>query len=131
MLDNFFKLSENGTDFKTEIAAGITTFLAMAYILGINPVVLSDGGMPAADVFFATAVSSAVACFIMGLFGIIAGSAISGFSTNNSTKYALIYGAIVGLICSFTMLTVFTIPIFIILGLFGGFIGKVIQSNME
>ena len=67
MLDNFFKLSENGTDFKTEIAAGITTFLAMAYILGVNPVVLSDGGMPAAGVFFATAVSSAIACFIMGL----------------------------------------------------------------
>lgn len=67
MLDNFFKLSENGTDFKTEIAAGITTFLAMAYILGVNPVVLSDGGMPAAGVFFATAASSAVACFIMGL----------------------------------------------------------------
>ena len=67
MLDNFFKLSENGTDFKTEIAAGITTFLTMAYILGVNPVVLSDGGMPAAGVFFATAVSSAIACFIMGL----------------------------------------------------------------
>ena len=67
MLDNFFKLSENGTDFKTEIAAGITTFLAMAYILGVNPVVLSDGGMPAAGVFFATAVSSAIACFIMGI----------------------------------------------------------------
>ena len=67
MLDNFFKLSENGTDFKTEIAAGITTFLAMAYILGVNPVVLSDGGMPAAGVFFTTAVSSAIACFIMGL----------------------------------------------------------------
>ena len=67
MLDNFFKLSENGTDFKTEIAAGITTFLAMAYILGVNPVVLSDGGMPAAGVFFAPAVSSAIACFIMGL----------------------------------------------------------------
>ena len=67
MLDNFFKLSENGTDFKTEIAAGITTFLAMAYILGVNPVVLSDGGMPATGVFFATAVASGVACLIMGL----------------------------------------------------------------
>ncbi|MBR3155625.1 MAG: NCS2 family permease [Methanobrevibacter sp.] len=67
MLDNFFKLSENGTDFKTEIAAGITTFLAMAYILGVNPVVLSDGGMPASGVFFATAVSSAIDCFIMGI----------------------------------------------------------------
>lgn len=47
MLDNFFKFKENGTDFKTEIIAGITTFLAMAYILGVNPVILADGGMPA------------------------------------------------------------------------------------
>ena len=60
-MDNFFKLSENGTDFKTEIAAGITTFLAMAYILGVNPVVLSGGGMHTTGVFFATAVSSGIA----------------------------------------------------------------------
>jgi hypothetical protein len=67
----------------------------------------------------------------LGLFGVIIGSAISGFLTNNSTKYALIYGAIVGIICSFLMLTAFTIPIFIILGLFGAFIGKVVQSNIK
>lgn len=67
MLDNFFKFKENGTDFKTEIIAGVTTFLAMAYILGVNPVVLSDGGMPASGVFFATAVASGIACIIMGV----------------------------------------------------------------
>ena len=42
MLDNFFKFKENGTDFKTEILAGITTFLAMAYILGVNPIILDS-----------------------------------------------------------------------------------------
>ncbi|WP_407424648.1 hypothetical protein [Methanobrevibacter sp.] len=52
MLDNFFKFKENGTDFKTEIIAGITTFLAMAYILGVNPTMLADGGMPVTGVFF-------------------------------------------------------------------------------
>ena len=67
MLDNFFKFKENGTDFKTEIIAGITTFLAMAYILGVNPVILSEGGMPATGVLFATVVSSGIACIIMGL----------------------------------------------------------------
>ena len=67
MFDNFFKFKENGTDFKTEIIAGITTFLAMAYILGVNPVILADGGMPATGVFFATAVASGIACIIMGL----------------------------------------------------------------
>ena len=68
MRDNFFKLKENGTDFKTEIIAGITTFLAMAYILGVNPAMLAEGGMPATGVFFATAVASGIACIIMGLF---------------------------------------------------------------
>ena len=67
MFDNFFKFKENGTDFKTEIIAGITTFLAMAYILGVNPVILGDGGMPITGVFFATAVASGIACIIMGL----------------------------------------------------------------
>lgn len=62
---------------------------------------------------------------------VIVGSAIAGFLTENSTKYALIYGAIIGLISSFFMLTVFTIPIYIILGLFGAFVGKIIQANLN
>lgn len=68
MRDNFFRFKENGTDFKTEIIAGVTTFLAMAYILGVNPAMLAEGGMPATGVFFATAVASGIACIIMGLF---------------------------------------------------------------
>ncbi|MBQ6351296.1 MAG: NCS2 family permease [Methanobrevibacter sp.] len=68
MRDNFFRFKEHGTDFKTEIIAGITTFLAMAYILGVNPAMLAEGGMPATGVFFATAVASGIACIIMGLF---------------------------------------------------------------
>ena len=67
MLDIFFKFKENGTNFRTEIIAGITTFLAMAYILGVNPIMLTDGGMSATGVFFATAIASGVACIIMGL----------------------------------------------------------------
>ena len=53
MLDNYFNFKGNDTDFKTEILAGITTFLAMAYILGVNPTMLADGGMSATGVFFA------------------------------------------------------------------------------
>lgn len=68
MWDNFFRFKEHGTDFKTEIIAGITTFLAMAYILGVNPAMLAEGGMPTTGVFFATAVASGIACIIMGLF---------------------------------------------------------------
>lgn len=65
----------------------------------------------------------------IGIFGVIIGSAITGFVSENSTKYALIYGAIIGIISSFFVFTVFTIPIFVILGLFGGFVGKIIKSN--
>ena len=67
MLNKFFKLDENNTDLKTEFLAGLTTFLAMAYILGVNPAMLSQGGMPATGVFFATAVASGISCIIMGL----------------------------------------------------------------
>ena len=45
MLEKFFKLSENGTDVKTEVMAGITTFMTMAYILAVNPNILSASGM--------------------------------------------------------------------------------------
>ena len=64
MLEKCFKLKEHGTDAKTEIIAGITTFLAMAYILAVNPNILGNV-MNANGVFLATAISSAIATFIM------------------------------------------------------------------
>ncbi len=67
MLENFFKLEENNTNLRTEILAGVTTFLAMAYILGVNPAMLAEGGMPATSVFFSTALASGIACIVMGL----------------------------------------------------------------
>lgn len=67
MLNDFFKLEENYTDIKTEVIAGITTFLAMAYILGVNPSMLAEGGMPSTSVFFSTALASGIACIVMGL----------------------------------------------------------------
>ena len=90
MLDNFFKFKENGTDFKTEIIAGITTFLAMAYILGVNPVILADGGMPAAGVLFATAVASGVACIIMGLVAKYPVGLAPGMGLNALFTYTII-----------------------------------------
>ena len=68
---------------------------------------------------------------ILHMLWVIVGSAVAGFTCENSTKYAVIYGAIIGLISSFLMLTVFTIPLYIILGIFGGFIGKLLQSNQK
>lgn len=71
MFEKLFKLSSKGTTVKVELLAGLTTFLTMAYILGVNPGLLSSefgAAMPFQSVFLATALSSALACIIMGLY---------------------------------------------------------------
>lgn len=67
MFERIFKLKEKGTTVKTEVIAGITTFLAMAYILGVNPSILGQAGMDTHSVFMATAISAAIASIIMGV----------------------------------------------------------------
>ena len=86
MLSDFFKLNEKNTDIKTEIVAGLTTFLAMSYILGVNPTILSAAGMPVSGVFIATAISSGIACIVMGLLsnypiGLSAGMGLNALFT--------------------------------------------------
>jgi adenine/guanine/hypoxanthine permease len=66
-MDKYFRLKENGTSAKTEIIAGITTFMTMAYILVVNPSILSDTGMNFGAVFTATALSSLIATALTGL----------------------------------------------------------------
>ena len=65
MLENFFKLKENGTNTRTEITAGITTFMTMAYIIIVNPLILSDAGMPAGAVMVATCLAAALGTFLI------------------------------------------------------------------
>ncbi|RHR56001.1 NCS2 family permease [Clostridium sp. AF18-27] len=67
-LEKVFHLSENHTDVKTEVIAGITTFMTMAYILAVNPNILSDAGMDRGAVFTATALASLVATLLMAAF---------------------------------------------------------------
>ena len=62
-----FKLKQNNTTVKTEILAGVTTFLAMAYILAVNPEILSNAGMPKGGVLIATALASFVGTMLMAL----------------------------------------------------------------
>ncbi len=64
-MERFFKLKEHGTDVKTEVLAGVTTFMTMAYILAVNPTMLSATGMDQGAVFTATALASAIASFLM------------------------------------------------------------------
>lgn len=65
MLEQIFKLSENKTSVRTEVVAGITTFLTMAYIIFVNPDILKAAGMPFGAVFAATCVAAAIGCFLM------------------------------------------------------------------
>lgn len=65
MLEKLFKLKENGTDAKTELIAGLTTFMAMAYIIVVNPGILSESGMPFGSVLVATCLGAAIGCFLM------------------------------------------------------------------
>lgn len=67
LLQKVFKLEEHNTDAKTEVMAGITTFMTMAYILVVNPSILSGAGMDQGAVFVATALSAAIATFFMGI----------------------------------------------------------------
>lgn len=83
-MEKFFKLKERKTSVSTEIIAGLTTFMAMAYILVVNPSILSAAAMDSAKVFSATAISSAIACFVMGFvanlpFALSAGLGINAF----------------------------------------------------
>ncbi len=88
-MEKFFKLKEKNTSVKTEILAGLTTFLAMAYILGVNPAILGDTGMDKASVFLATALSAGVASIIMGLVANYPVSLAAGMGVNALFAYTI------------------------------------------
>ena len=93
MFEKLFKLKEKNTTVKTELIAGLTTFLAMAYILAVNPLVLSASGMDTNSVFLATAISSGIACLIMGLLANYPVALSAGMGTNALFAYTLCLGA--------------------------------------
>ena len=89
-LDNFFKLKENNTNVKTEFIAGITTFMTMAYILIVNPAILSTSGMDSGAVFTATAVSSIIATLVMGLYAKLPFAQAPGMGLNAFFAYTVV-----------------------------------------
>lgn len=89
MLEKVFKLKEKHTSVKTEIIAGITTFLAMAYILGVNPGILHDAGMDVSSVFMATAISAGFASIVMGLLANYPVALAAGMGVNALFAYTI------------------------------------------
>ncbi len=92
MIEKFFKLKENNTNVKTEVMAGITTFMTMAYILAVNPNILSATGMDANAVLIATALASFVGTICMALFSNYPFALAPGMGLNAYFAYTVVLG---------------------------------------
>src|SRR5581483_9516875 len=91
-LERFFHLSENHTTIRQELLAGLTTFMTMAYIVVVNPQILSQAGMPPEGVLFATCISAAVATLVMGLYANYPIALAPGMSLNAYFTYSVCLG---------------------------------------
>ena len=92
MLENLFKLKENGTNVKTEVIAGFTTFMTMAYIIFVNPSILSDAGMPFEGVFIATIAGIILGTLCMAFFTNYPFALASGMGLNAFFAYSVVIG---------------------------------------
>ena len=86
-----FRLKENGTNVTTEILAGITTFFAMAYIIVVNPSILSESGMEWGAVFLATIISAIVGTLVMGLFANVPYAQAPGMGLNAFFVFTVVF----------------------------------------
>ena len=92
LLERFFGLEQRGTDLSTEVTAGVTTFLTMAYIVFVNPQILADAGMPFDAVFVATCLAAALATLVMGLYANYPIALAPGMGLNAFFAYGVVLG---------------------------------------
>lgn len=92
MLDKYFKISESGSTLRTEIIAGITTFMTMVYILAVNPGILSETGMDKDAVFTATALSAIIATLVMALVAKLPFALAPGMGLNAFFAFTVVLG---------------------------------------
>ncbi len=92
LLERLFKLSENRTTLRTEVAAGVTTFLTMAYIIFVNPAILKDAGVPFEGALFATCVAAAAGSLMMGLLANYPFALAPGMGLNAYFTYTVVLG---------------------------------------
>ncbi|MFO7908860.1 MAG: NCS2 family permease [Halomonas sp.] len=92
ILDKHFKLTEHKTNIRTEVIAGITTFLTMAYIIFVNPSILSEAGMDYGAVFVATCLAAAIGCLIMGIWANYPIAQAPGMGLNAFFTYGVVLG---------------------------------------
>ena len=92
MLERLFKLKENNTTVKTEVLAGITTFMTMAYILAVNPSILAAAGMDQGAVFTATALAACLGTMLMAIFANYPFALAPGMGLNAYFAYTVVIG---------------------------------------
>src|SRR5690606_4565528 len=92
MLEKLFQLSRFGSNWRTEVLAGITTYLTMAYIIFVNPAMLADAGMDRGAVFVATCVAAAIGCLVMGLWANLPVALAPGMGLNAFFTYGVVLG---------------------------------------
>jgi adenine/guanine/hypoxanthine permease len=92
LLERIFHLRENKTTVRTELLAGLTTFMTMAYVVVVNPRILSEAGMPVEGVLFATCISAAIATLVMGLWANYPIALAPGMSLNAYFTYSIVIG---------------------------------------
>lgn len=91
-IERYFGINGQNTTIKTEILAGLTTFLTMAYIIFVNPNVLADAGMDRGAVFVATCLAAAIGCLIMGLYARLPVAQAPGMGLNAFFTYGVVLG---------------------------------------
>ena len=92
MLEQVFHIAENKTTVRRELLAGLTTFMTMAYVVVVNPRILSEAGMPVEGVLFATCISAALATLVMGLWANYPIALAPGMSLNAYFTYSIVLG---------------------------------------
>lgn len=127
LMERLFKLREHQTDVRTELLAGVTTFLTMAYIIFVNPSILGDAGMPKDAVFVATCLAAAIGTMIMGLYANYPIAMAPGMGLNAYFAYTVVKGmgftweAALGAVfisgCLFLLVTLFRIREWIVNGI--------------
>ena len=115
-MEKLFKLKEHNTTVKTEVTAGITTFMTMAYILAVNPSILGDAGINTNAVLLATAIASFIGCFCMAFMANMPFALSAGMGLNAYLAYTVVLG--MGIPWQVALLAVFVEGIiFIVLSL--------------
>ena len=89
-ISSFFKLEENKTKISTEVLAGFTTYFAMAYILIVNPQILSEAGLPKNGVYIATIAAAFIGTIVMGLFANVPYAQAPGMGLNAFFTYTVV-----------------------------------------